>query len=300
MDGFFGLTSYLNYTEEQVKKCFDWAQLARKHHGVKHEFPWRHVDQTEIQATGFVPVSFRFTIDERRILDLLTGHTLYNDAEVVVRELVQNSLDAVRLEFWSLRDSAGFPGRVWIYWDTVKRVITVRDNGTGMSQRIIEDHLLRVGSSRYQDPQFKEQHPDFTPISRFGIGVLSTFMIADEVEIVTSHIDDEDARHLTLRSVHGKYLIRLLDKVSDPAALEVGSHGTIVRLRLRPSADIRDIIVTARKWVVVPAAAVEAQVDQDDPVTIGYPSPGTAIAACLKELGYDCTEVSEFERKRDH
>ena len=37
-----------------------------------------------------------------------------------------------------------------------------------MTQEVIEKHLLKVGSSRYQDQQFREKHPKFSPISRFG------------------------------------------------------------------------------------------------------------------------------------
>jgi molecular chaperone HtpG len=287
VDGFFGLTAYLRYAEEQIRKCFDWTEIAKRQAGTKHDFPWRPIDQTSIEATGFIPLSFRFTIDERKILDLLTGHTLYNDTDVVLRELVQNSLDAVRLQFWSQRHSISFPGYVWIHWDSGNRVLTVGDNGTGMSQKIIENHLLRVGSSRYQDPDFKRNHPDFTAISRFGIGVLSTFMIADEVEIVTSHSDDQEARQLTLRSVHGKYLIRLLDKASDPAAIKVGRHGTIVRLRLRPTAQTRDVCAVARKWVVVPDAKVEVKVDDGEPIRVGHSSPKDGLAAYLIHDGYD-------------
>ena len=104
------------------------------------------------------------------------------------------------------------------------------DNGTGMSQKEIGAFLLRVGSSRYQDPDFKKKFPAFSSISRFGIGVLSTFMIADSVEITTCHPDDEHARRLTLRSVHGKYLIRLLDK-TDPSVKPLYPHGTELTLR---------------------------------------------------------------------
>ncbi len=39
-----------------------------------------------------------FTIDQENILQLLVGHTLYNDSSVVVRELVQNAIDAVKLQ----------------------------------------------------------------------------------------------------------------------------------------------------------------------------------------------------------
>ena len=73
-------------------------------------------------------------------------------------------------------------GNVGISWNSKTRTLTVEDSGTGMTQEIIESNLLKVGASRYQDPEFRKKYPQFSPISRFGIGVLSAFMVADNVE----------------------------------------------------------------------------------------------------------------------
>jgi hypothetical protein len=245
-DGFFGLTSYLNYAEDQLRKSSDWVDTASRTQGVQVEFPWRHISSEHIETEGFLSQTFEFTLDQARILDLLTGHTLYNDTSVVLRELVQNSLDAVRLQCLIEGKNPRDTGRIEIGWNSRERVLTVGDNGTGMSQGIIERHLLKVGSSRYQDPEFIKQYLGFSSISRFGIGVLSTFMIADSVEIITSHPDDERARHLTLKSVHGRYLINLLDKDKEPVR-SLGPHGTLVRLQIRPSAKFDDAVEVARK-----------------------------------------------------
>jgi molecular chaperone HtpG len=75
-DGFFGLTSYLKYAADQLRKCYDWVEMARKSQGVRHEFPWRSIDDNNIETEGFLRDTFEFTIDQAKILDLLTGHTL--------------------------------------------------------------------------------------------------------------------------------------------------------------------------------------------------------------------------------
>src|SRR5690606_21148193 len=116
---------------------------------------------------------FNFVLDPKKILDLLTGHTIYNDSSVVIRELIQNSLDAVRLQYFVNKTPAE-PGKIIVNWDSQQRTLSVKDNGTGMSQEVIENFFLRAGVSRYQDPKFKESYPGFSPISRFGIGILST------------------------------------------------------------------------------------------------------------------------------
>ena len=285
-NGFFGLTSYLDYAERELKQNHAWGQLAQKQHGIRFEFPWQYIDQRPIETIGFLKEQYEFQIDTFKILELLTGHTLYNDSGVVLRELVQNSIDAVRLQFWDpTRKRSREEGRVAIHWDSQARVLTVTDNGTGMSQEIIKNHLLEVGSSRYQDPKFQEEHKDFSSISRFGIGVLSTFMIADEVEYLTYFPGEEQARRLLLRSVHGKYLVRLLDK-TDNSVKHLVPHGTEVRLKLRHTAEMEDPRELAKIWIVVPDCSVTLQRDQGRVETIGFSSPKEALESITK-TGYD-------------
>jgi hypothetical protein len=212
-EGFFALTAYLNYAREELRKCNEWSHMAKKKKGATADFPWREIDQAGLEAEGFIDKQFKFTLDQAKILDLLTGHTLYNDTTVVLRELVQNSLDAIRVQ-WETETNQISDGEVKVVWNSADRVLTVEDNGTGMTQEVIDRHFLTVGSSLYQDDDFRKNHPRFSAISRFGIGVLSTFMISDEIEVTTCSPDDEQARVLSLRSLHGKYLVRLLDKDS--------------------------------------------------------------------------------------
>src|SRR5262249_18356041 len=156
------------------------------------------------------------------------------------------------------------------------------------TQSTIERHLLTVGSSLYQDPEFKKGHPDYSPISRFGIGVLSTFMIADSVEITTCHPREEFARKLSLRSVQGRYLVRLINKDS-PEIAELLPHGTRVSLTVRPSASVEDVLDTARKWIVVPGCDVTVSVDGSEPVKVGFKTPGEYLVKNLEAQGIRVT-----------
>lgn len=280
-NGFFGLTSYLKYAADQLRKSFDWVQRSNSSMGTAYYFPWKIIDTTRVEARGFLTEPFQFTIDQERVLDLLTGHTLYNDTNVVLRELVQNSIDAVRVKHGL---KAPQDGEVRISWNSEERTLEVCDNGTGMTQGVIENNLLRAGSSLYQDPEFRKKHPSFNPISRFGIGVLSTFMVADQVEIITCHPDEEKGRQLSLRSVHGQYLVRTLDKNHEVPA-SIRPHGTIVRLTLRPSAELKDVTKTAQHWIVLPECKVTVQEGKEASQTVGYASIGQALEDAIKRSG---------------
>ncbi|MDX8357871.1 HD domain-containing protein [Sphingopyxis terrae] len=287
-EGFFGLTSYLAYAEKELTQTYSALQRSSGETVKNYIFPWRYIDQSNIDTEGFLTKTFEFELDQHKILDLLTGHTLYNNTQVVIRELTQNALDAVRLQAQIDGTDSNKSGKIIIDWDSASRVLTVSDNGTGMSQEMIENHLLKVGSSRYQDPKFKEKHPTFHSISRFGIGVLSAFMISDDIEITTCHPDDDRARKIALRSVHGKYLIKLLDKDGDRERLP-HPHGTSVRLTLRPSAKIGNVLRVAQHWLMFPRCAVEVTIDGAEPVKIGFETPKEAIQSYLD---------SSFKRSR--
>jgi len=121
------------------------------------------------------------------VIDLLMGTELYGNPEVALRELIQNSRDACLLRN-AQEIQWGNPKyepeiTVKYYSDKGEDILEVTDNGTGMDQDIIDNYYSRVGSSFYKSTEFytlkSETNADFTPTSRFGIGVLSCFMVAD-------------------------------------------------------------------------------------------------------------------------
>lgn len=282
-DAFFGLTSYLSYAEKELRQVAEWADASCARFDIKYAFPWRFVDTTEVRADGFSPRQLSFTLDQDKILELLTGHTLYNDTSVVIRELVQNALDAARLQAHIAgTDSAS--GAVEVEWISDLRELVVRDNGVGMTASVIERNLLKAGSSRYQEEDFRDKYPEFSSISRFGIGVLSTFMIADWVQITTASDDEIQAHQLTLRSVHGRYLVRLLDKETE-CPFGDRRRGTEVRLKVRKSAELPDIAETLRRWIVIPRCSVTATQDGSVVADVGFDSPKAALEEYLANFG---------------
>ncbi|PRA14636.1 MULTISPECIES: HD domain-containing protein [Pseudomonas] len=291
-DGFFGLTSYLAYARSQLSACQDALRKSEAELPDPPQFPWKFIDDSGVEAVGFLTKSFGFELDQHKILDLLTGHTLYNDTDVVIRELTQNALDAVRLQSTTEKKPTSV-GRIDISWDEETKILEVKDNGTGMSQEVIEDHLLKVGSSRYQDPKFREKFPEFSSISRFGIGVLSAFMVADSVEITTCSPEDDKARQISLRSVHGKYLIKLLDKIAQKEEIGVYPHGSRVRLKLRSTANIGNILQIARMWLLFPRCQVYVKINSEEPIKIGFSTPKQALQHYLDESKFSSQRLNK-------
>ena len=82
----------------------------------------REIDETRITVIGFETKKLQFTIAQENILQLLVGHTLYNDSSVVVRELVQNAIDAVKLQkqYENKKGRIITQGKVQVDWNEEK------------------------------------------------------------------------------------------------------------------------------------------------------------------------------------
>lgn len=116
----------------------------------------------------------RFQVDLRGVVDLLSHH-LYASPRVYVRELLQNATDAITAR----GDDA--PGRVVIE-PLPGGALRVTDNGIGLTEDEVHTFLASVGrTSKRDDLGFARQ--DF--LGQFGIGLLSCFMVADAIEVVT-------------------------------------------------------------------------------------------------------------------
>jgi hypothetical protein len=212
--------------------------------------PSRHGDHLAYA----VPVP-AITLDTAAVRQLLMGKDLYGSQEVVVRELYQNALDAcryraVRERYLDLTDpgrSGGWSGRIELRvheLDDGALVLDCLDTGVGMGDIEI-DHAFTCAGRRFTDlPPYHEEADRWAatdpalrlyPNSRFGIGVFSYFMLAEEVEVFTVRQDPggslQPGRALHLSAVSGLVAKRPLAS-GTPEHAVLGQGGTLVRLYL--------------------------------------------------------------------
>lgn len=146
----------------------------------------------EVRSFGYVYKDYTIKLNERAIINLLMGDNLYAKTQVAVRELVQNAIDACVVR--SKIENRDYKPEINVsisdeedrYW------LVIKDNGIGMDDYVLSNYFFKIGSSYYQSEEFKvyqekERILGFTPISRFGIGLLSVFMIGDVVRVTTSN-----------------------------------------------------------------------------------------------------------------
>ena len=173
---------YLDMVQQELDYCAkELAQTASAWQNFR--LPYR-IDDHDVKRNGFSSKKFCMTMDQDKVIDLLTGENLYSDAGVFVRELLQNSIDAVLMRVKHDKKFKLEDGLIQIEtWndDQGNTWFCIRDNGTGMDEDIIENHFLKVGNSYYTSDRFRYDNRSgkgggYTAISRFGIGILSCFM----------------------------------------------------------------------------------------------------------------------------
>jgi len=165
----------------------------------------------EINAKGYTPLDMKYSVDSMAALKLLTGNRLYTDKRVFLRELVQNAVDACNLKKLFSPD---FEPEISIDFEGGNRIIKICDNGIGMDRQWIEKYFLKIGISFYQSGDMKnmrQDQVDFSFISKFGIGFLSSFMVADKI-VVRTRKQGAPGLLITISNLQDYFDVRLASK----------------------------------------------------------------------------------------
>lgn len=167
---------------------------------------------------------YNFQVNLEGMLDILSNH-LYKSPDVFIRELLQNGTDAI-----TLREKKQ-PG-----WDNGNIIITVvpgqriefKDNGAGLNEKEIHRFLAVIGQS--SKTQLENGHMPEDYIGRFGIGLLSCFMVSDFITVYTKPADGGSA-HVWTGFPDGTYTLEPY-----PGEDSAGT-GTVVTLEAKPGAE---------------------------------------------------------------
>jgi hypothetical protein len=118
-----------------------------------------------------------FTLDQERILNLLTGDRFYSNPSAALREAVLNAIDAIQRHCRIAPDN--LPD-ITVTFERRDLTIAVADNGIGMNRDDITTLFTKVGASAATADAKKES------IGEFGIGVISYFMACDAFDLQTN------------------------------------------------------------------------------------------------------------------
>ena len=171
---------------------------------------------------------------------------------------------AIRIRTWTDPD-----GYQWVRVD---------DYGMGMDESLILDYLLRVGASYYRSQRFKAEllryqtpgQAEFVPISRFGIGLLSCFIVGDRIEVSTwrAQPDSGGPLRLSIGGLRSFFTLYLKDQLHEPPSMPNEARkaelfrteaGTSIAVRLNPVLDHSrfDVAATLQKVLLHSPVLVE-------------------------------------------
>ncbi len=114
------------------------------------------------------------------VLDVLANH-LYSSEKVFIRELLQNACDAITAR--QITDAAHVGViHVELHTQGDHPLLVIEDNGVGLSEAEVQQFLSSIGSSSKKE-HLSSQRDQF--IGQFGIGLLSCFMVSDNITLMT-------------------------------------------------------------------------------------------------------------------
>ena len=143
----------------------------------------------------------QFQTEVNQLLHLII-HSLYSHKEISIRELISNASDALdKLKHLTLTDEKfkqlPFDPRIDIYFqEGDSPTLTIADTGIGMNDKELEENLgtiARSGTRNFVQSLSGDSKKDSNLIGQFGVGFYSSFMIADNVQVISLRAGEDRA-----------------------------------------------------------------------------------------------------------
>jgi molecular chaperone HtpG len=213
----------------------------------------------------------QFKTESKKILDLMIN-SVYTNRDIFLRELISNASDAIdKLYYKSLTDDKVKLDKdefcIKLDLDKEERVITITDNGIGMTEEELDENLgiiAKSGSSLFKEMHEKQE--DINIIGQFGVGFYSAFMVAKEIRVLSKAYGSEDAYLWVSDGAEGYEITKA----------EKDECGTVITLVLKDNTDnenydeyleerrITGIVKKYSDYVKYPIVMREESTDEDD------------------------------------
>lgn len=163
-----------------------------------------------------------FQTEVKQLLQLMI-HSLYSNKEIFLRELISNAADACdKLRFEALNQPELLGNepdlKITVTADAEAKTITVSDNGIGMDEADVIEHLgtiAKSGTKAFFDKLTGDAQKDANLIGQFGVGFYSAFIVADSVTVESrkaGSADDQGVRWVSRGD--GEFTVEKIDKSS--------------------------------------------------------------------------------------
>ncbi len=139
-----------------------------------------------------------FKAESKRLMELMIN-SIYTNKEIFLREIISNASDAIdKLHYESLTNKKMKVNKkdfaITVKADKENRILTISDNGIGMTKEELEKNLgtiAKSGSFDFKNENKKKENIDI--IGQFGVGFYSAFMVASKVEVISKSYGSDEA-----------------------------------------------------------------------------------------------------------
>ncbi|MBQ6042256.1 MAG: HSP90 family protein [Oscillospiraceae bacterium] len=178
--------------------------------------------------------SFLFQVNLGGMIDILSNH-LYSSPDVFVRELLQNAVDAIAAKRKKFpEDTSENAVTLTLSSENGRPLLCFADTGTGLTESEIHRFLAVIGQSSKHDLTSGKVQEDY--IGRFGIGLLSCFLVSDTIRVQTRSVLTPEQSLEWCGNPDGTYTITPCEPLPQP--------GT--RILLSPKADCEKYFTAER------------------------------------------------------
>lgn len=140
----------------------------------------------------------KFDVKIDKILKLMIN-SLYSNKDVAIRELVSNAADACdKLRYLSLQDNKILKEeeklKIEIFLDKKNKQISIKDNGIGMNEQELINNLgtiAKSGTEEFINSLTEDKKKNAELIGQFGVGFYASFMVAQNVEVISKKYDND-------------------------------------------------------------------------------------------------------------